>query len=189
MKTIFIISTVFLLILLGCESSFNGFEEEVVGGENFTITALKAYKAKNPSQIILAATGNRVERPYKVKKASGIIRIIAPSDVCEFAEVRIEGSGQGTHVGRFDVVNRYCVDAMSNPIPPITGTITAANGDSIYVVLTGSTTNSMGISTLNYIIVGGSGRFEGAGGGYILVGIVDETNLIWSLEGEGTIIF
>jgi len=91
-----------------------------------------------------------------------------------------EGTGTGTHLGKFTSYFEFCCEFISGIYPGPTGHIaayfTAANGDILYVSCAGQVLNGR----LDYhpadvnsyfkdpfLIVGGTGRFEGAtGSGY-----------------------
>jgi hypothetical protein len=77
---------------------------------------------------------------------------------------RVEGKGRASHVGRFTVTADVAVEVATG-IPHGTWTITAANGDELFMDMTGH-----GIDAHHgfgeFTITGGTGRFEGATGYY-----------------------
>jgi hypothetical protein len=104
--------------------------------------------------------------------------------------IHVEGTGTATHLGRYTLVSDFALDPET-----LTGTqratLTAANGD----VLT-ATVAAQGIPnddgvTLNTVesatITGGTGRFAGASGSYILRRVLVEATGVSSGAFEGTI--
>jgi hypothetical protein len=73
-----------------------------------------------------------------------------------------ESVGEATHVGRFTAISDAIID-VTNGFAMGTWTITAANGDQLFLDMTG-----YGIDDLHgagqFTITGGTGRFEGASG-------------------------
>lgn len=95
-----------------------------------------------------------------------------------------DGDGEATHLGRFSTHMTFCVDATdilddgqlsageSAPYDNGVGTLTAANGDELWITIAGAVLPS-GHPDFDYEFAdpfafsGGTGRFEGAsGGGY-----------------------
>ncbi len=105
-------------------------------------------------------------------------------------KVMILGEGNATHLGRYTVLNTYCVNSDGIPVSPVYGFITAANGDEIHTMLIGSSYNSdLDLFYLQYLVLDGTGRFEGVTGTISMFGTMDAQNLVWTLEGEATINF
>ncbi len=91
-----------------------------------------------------------------------------------------EGGGTGTHLGKFTHYFEFCCEFMSGIYPGPTGHMvaffTAANGDILYVSCAGQVLNGRldhHPADVNsyfkdpFVILGGTGRFEGAtGSGY-----------------------
>jgi hypothetical protein len=92
----------------------------------------------------------------------------------------VVGSGQATHLGEAGEASHVDVDLTSNPEPrpgciantvhddTRTVTLTAANGDTISLLLNGvgcntGPTTAMSLDT--YVVMGGTGRYSGATGG------------------------
>ena len=101
--------------------------------------------------------------PFK-GRSSGVVTTVRIDPVAGLAYTRAEGQGQATHLGRFtqtgDVANE---DATG--IPRGTWTLTAANGDMLFLTMGGhgiDETHGFGAFT----VVGGTGRFQGASGYY-----------------------
>ncbi|NNK69341.1 MAG: hypothetical protein HKO96_02610 [Flavobacteriaceae bacterium] len=96
------------------------------------------------------------ERPFKVRGA-GVFNL-ADSDVCApLATIIIEGTGNGTHIGNFDVLITECNDLAGTIIQ--NGIVTAANGDELYFVATNFSADDNGPFG-EYDFEGGTGRFE-----------------------------
>lgn len=81
------------------------------------------------------------------------------------------GAGVGSHIGRFEYSS---VDDFSSfPVVTGTATIIAANGDEIYTSFSGLLTpigEGLFSVTIENMITGGTGRFEGATGSYTSTG-------------------
>jgi hypothetical protein len=74
--------------------------------------------------------------------------------------------GEATHVGRFTLTSDIAVDVRFGTATG-TSTLTAANGDLLFLTLTGYAVAPAFIETVaNYTITGGTGRFEGATGSF-----------------------
>jgi hypothetical protein len=109
----------------------------------------------------------------------------------------ITGSGTGiaSHLGKFSLT--YSLDANLAALTETgSGTLIAANGDSIYVTITGSAAPSApGVLAVNEVwtITGGTGRFAGARGSfamdrqdyYLEVPIVTSGSFVGTIQVEG----
>jgi len=101
-----------------------------------------------------------------------------------------EGTGTATHLGRYTVAITLTLDLAT-----LTGieqsTLTAANGDILYTTATARGTPSGDGVTVNVVetatITGGTGRFAGATGDYILKCLVNQVTGTSTGTFEGTI--
>lgn len=101
------------------------------------------------------------------------------------------GSGTATHLGRYTVAISLTVDFAT-----LTGTeqlaLTAANGDMLYATATTRGSPSADGLTLNVVetatITGGTGRFAGATGTYVVRCVVDQATGTSTGAFEGTIV-
>lgn len=137
----------------------------------------------------------------KFQKASGTLEIQPPGhpdNDCgdDILRLCISGGGNCTHLGLLTVENEVCFyfdDAMNIvPVSDWLGYLTAANGDMIYTQLVYSWEMD-GMSYNLYVILDGTGRFEGATGYVENQGMIhfDPVNPLigtWELEGEGIIV-
>ena len=95
------------------------------------------------------------------------------------ADVAINVSGNITHLGKSTIQLRSVADfsgPVPVPLPPTTGTVTAANGDTISFILEWTATEvEAGVFHVSgpFDVTGGTGRFEGAGGGGTYDGLID----------------
>jgi hypothetical protein len=101
-----------------------------------------------------------VERPFQLQGTTTIIgNPFAPEGAT------MEASGTATHLGDWTEEGPVFFDGSSGP--PFAATaiahFTAANGDQLDVLLTGTIDASL-VATAIYHIVGGTGRFAGASG-------------------------
>jgi len=117
---------------------------------------------------------------------------------CEFAaqrlsptSIRITGTCHLTHLGRTTYVNLQTL--VPGPVTTFTNatTYTAANGDLLYTTATGTVTPADGGSRLIIAAtetpVGGTGRFERAGGAAALAGAVFPASGTGFYELTGTL--
>jgi hypothetical protein len=90
----------------------------------------------------------------------------------------VEGdvTGVATHLGQFSFTYQITV-TLSNGTGQGSGQLIAANGDSIYTTITGSSeaTTTPGISSITETdrVVGGTGRFAGAEGTFIVERLIN----------------
>ena len=107
------------------------------------------------------AAGQQV--PFK-GRSSGVVTAVGFDPVAGIAYSQVEGEGQATHLGRFTVTADVAV-TVATGIPQGTWTLTAANGDMLFLTMGGhgiDPTHGFGAFT----VVGGTGRFQGATGYY-----------------------
>ena len=97
-------------------------------------------------------------------RSSGVSIDVSFDPVAGISYGRIEGKGRATHLGRFTVTAEVAVEVATG-IPHGTWTLTAANGDMLFMDMTG-----YGIDDHHgfgqFTVTGGTGRFEGASGYY-----------------------
>jgi len=101
--------------------------------------------------------------PFK-GTSSGVVTATGFDPATGTAYTHLEGEGQATHLGQFTVTADVSVDVATG-IPQGTWTLTAANGDMIFLDMGGSgidETHGFGAFT----VTGGTGRFNGATGYY-----------------------
>lgn len=103
-------------------------------------------------------------------------------------------TGNATHFGRFTVTGPHRVNLAATPAAAVgTFEFTAANGDTLTASFTGlgTPTATPGIASIveTATITGGTGRFAGATGSFIVERIVDLINLQTTGSFEGTIIW
>jgi hypothetical protein len=116
----------------------------------------------------------------------------AEIDVVQDTTLLVDGSGTGiaTHLGRFTVTWEATVNLLNNSGVG-SFVFTAANGDSIFTDQVGQAepTETPGVFQVVEIntITGGTGRFTGATGSFILERLVDLTSGFTSGSFRGTI--
>ena len=99
--------------------------------------------------------------PFK-GRSSGVVTTTGFDPVAMIASTHVEGQGQATHLGQFTVTGDVDVNVVTG-IAEGTWTLTAANGDRLFLTMTGrGIDETHGIGT--FTVVGGTGRFEGATG-------------------------
>ncbi len=109
------------------------------------------------------------------------------------------GSGNATHLGRFGLTDTITVSLVPAAVPdcPVlgtnetfTGTLTAANGDTITLAGpgTGCPTSPTTVASQDALTVtGGTGRFEGASGSISLHTAVDRASHTEVITFDGTL--
>jgi len=109
------------------------------------------------------------------------------------------GSGNATHLGRFELTDTITVSLVPAAVPdcPVlgttetfTGTLTAAKGDTITLEGpgTGCPTSPTTVASRDAVTVtGGTGRFEGASGGITLHAAVDRATHTEVITFDGTL--
>lgn len=99
-------------------------------------------------------------------------------------------TGIGTHVGQFSFTYQLTV-TLSNGTATGSAQLIAANGDSIYSTVAGSSepTATPGVSSITEIntITGGTGRFAGAQGSFTVERLINQTTGLTSGSFHGTI--
>ncbi len=101
--------------------------------------------------------------PFK-GQSSGVVMAVGFDPVAGIAYSHVEGEGEATHLGHFTVTGNVAV-VLATGIPLGTWTLTAANGDMLFLAMGGfgiDPTHGFGAFT----VVGGTGRFKGATGYY-----------------------
>ena len=101
-----------------------------------------------------------VERPFELQGTTVVIgNPFAPEGAV------MEGAGTATHLGNWTNEGPIFFDGSSGPPFAATaiGHFTAANGDQLEFLLTGTIDASL-VATATYHIVGGTGRFANASG-------------------------
>jgi len=115
--------------------------------------------------LILSAPAMAAAKQVPFKgRSSGVVTAVGFDPVAGIAYTRVEGQGQATHLGHFTVTGDVAVDVATG-IPQGTWTLTAANGDMLFLAMGGhgiDATHGFGA----FMVVGGTGRFEGATGSY-----------------------
>jgi len=107
-------------------------------------------------------------------EAAGVLRLAAP------------GVGTLTHAGRFEIQQTNCVDLATGAITGGIGTLTTANGDEIHLEYSGRVLPGVVPETLDldYVVVGGTGRFEHAAG-ELHAAVVYTSATTWVSDGDG----
>ena len=107
------------------------------------------------SFLALAAPARAVERPHVSRGTA------------QFTATGFVGVGNATHLGRYDEAGTIQLFPTADPAvfdAVATVTYTAANGDQLHAVFTGTLNGATGVITATGTYVGGTGRFAGATG-------------------------
>ncbi len=181
-----------LVLLAGCsQDSLQG--DALVPGEDVQ-TATMLRDAGDDSCPVLVENLDCTGKTKVVKfRASGTITIEEPPEGCQVlgasSRVVIEGTGNMTHLGKFTVQLTYCQGGEFPDVYPVSlpsGTVTAANGDMLYVQYTAPAEPDPS-GWQHYVVMGGTGRYENACGYWDFCGGVDFENGSFSHDGLGAI--
>lgn len=112
-----------------------------------------------------AAAGELV--PFKGTD-SGMVQVVGQPPGTTEVITQDVSSGHGTHVGAYTLVGQETIDLTTLAISNGLATLTAANGDQIFLAYSGqampASTPGFLTSTFTATITGGTGRFAGATG-------------------------
>ena len=140
-------------------------------------------KASEDATHQKSENATRVEKIFKVRTTGTINEM-----TCDFDENLgkrvVEGTGQATHLGRFSLNLSYCFNEFG-PVEYIYATQTAANGDEVHSVVVGANPAQQ---SLDFAIIGGTGRFDGATGKITLFFEYPSPDT-FSNYGEGTLVY
>jgi hypothetical protein len=190
MKTHIACFFVLLIAAAGCEKA-NSSNEEIPDPE-LLLSPFFGYTytgglPENQSNLKSAT----VTKTIKFLETSGIMEF-SEGDCAPYFNTKLTGEGQSSLMGKYSLLNTFCSDGV-NPVTPIYGFLTAANGDEIHTMVTeagAAVENEFYELYYIYQVLGGTGRFEHIlSGEMIIYANVDFVNLTWTCEGEGTLIF
>ena len=145
--------------------------------------------------------------PFRASAYTGL-QGLAPDPACGAPPWLLNtqaGEGEATHLGRFQVTFTFCIDATdllddgmltegeSVPYTDGVGTITAANGDILYLAISGVIHPSADPDydfefEDAFTVEGGTGRFDGAAGGGTALGKVVQATNITDHSWSGTLV-
>lgn len=142
-----------------------------------------------PHQFALVQSHNNTPPAFKIdQKSSGEAIIIGWCDeAAGIVLTAAPGTGTATHMGRFTVQQAQCISTVTGAITNGEATLTAANGDQIFMTYTGAIVGGnpqLPVADLTYVVVGGTGRFANAEG-EIDIHVEYTTPSIWISTGSG----
>jgi hypothetical protein len=108
-----------------------------------------------------AIAGEQV--PFK-GGSSGVSTVVGFDPVAAIVYVHFVGTGQATHLGNFTATGDVAIHEIEGIVLGIY-TLTAANGDMIFLTMSGHGIDPFHASGA-FTVVGGTGRFQGATGSY-----------------------
>jgi hypothetical protein len=158
---------------------------------SLTLAALACSPDSSPSELTPsspALSEARTALPFK-----GTVDAVETSEylpATNSARIHLEGTGTATQLGRFRIVSDFVLDlATLRGIQK--STLTAANGDKIRATVAAQgidTGDGVTLRTMeSATITGGTGRFEGATGSYLLQRVLVQETGVSSGSFEGTI--
>lgn len=146
-------------------------------------TDLQTVRAEHGLAAPMAA-GASVTRGL-AQKSSGTLWPLGPCDAG--VALAAEGTGVGTHVGRFDLSLTWCMDPATGEISGAAGTVVAASGHRIEMTGTGQALSPTELA-FGLDIVGGTGRFQSASGRLDVTAVVGAAGG-WTSRGTGWITY
>ena len=190
MKTQIVLFFVLLIAAMGCDKT-TSLNAETLDPEllfspfiNYSYTGDLPENQNNLKSAMVSKT-------IKFQEVSGIFEF-QEGDCAPYLNARLIGEGQSSLMGHYRVLNTFCTDGV-NPVTPINGFLTAANGDEIHtmVIEAGPTVdNDKYESYYIYTVLEGTGRFENIVSGEMVLYVnASFETLTWTCEGEGTLVF
>lgn len=132
MKISTVLLSALLIFAIGCNEDISP-NEEILQPE-LLLSPLTNYSFTGDlPEISTHLKSAAVTKTIKFFEISGTIEF-GFGDCSPYINVLILGEGNATHLGRYTVLNKYCTDGV-NPVSPIYGFLTAANGDEIHTQL------------------------------------------------------
>jgi len=130
-------------------------------------------------QLAALCFATAVAGPNLRAKEKDVKGSIASVETFDFTTGQVDGSGTGvaSHLGRFTYTYHFVVHVLSTGIAVGVGTaeFTAANGDSFSTEIAAESAGPQDILE-HHTIVGGTGRFAGASGTFILDRFITESS-------------
>ena len=147
-------------------------------------------------QAMVSADGGQL--PYKAGGPEFVVQEVPHPDCGPGRlKVDIQGSGQGTYVGQYSIVRQHCFNFATFTIEDGSFEQTAANGDKLWGTYSGYTAGVLEFSEdgspvvilINspWTITGGTGRFAGAEGAGIAVGVFNVVSESGNFDMDGWI--
>lgn len=127
--------------------------------------------------LAVATRASAEERPHKLR---GAAHFVSPTDFV--------GSGEATHLGRY--AEAGTAQFSRTAVPGVLRVdawvvLTAADGDQLYETITGELDLRTGAITATVTYVGGTGRFDDAGGSATLSGqMLPDGTIAVAVEGS-----
>ena len=179
--------------LVGCSQSVSPTAPTSVSVDR-SVAATVGSETGRATPAAVGSNSAAQELPFK-GTLEGSFTFVPDPPPSTFASVDfVPLTGNATHLGRFTLTGPHRVNLAATPATAVgTFEFTAANGDTLRASFTGlgTPTATPGIASLveTATITGGTGRFAGATGSFIVERIVDLINLQTTGSFEGTIIW
>lgn len=179
--------------LVGCSQSVSPTAPTSPSADR-SVAATVGGETSRATPAAVSANSEAQELPFK-GTLEGSFTFIPDPPPSTFASVDFAPlTGHATHLGRFTLTGPHRVN-LAATVATAVGTfeLTAANGDTLRASFTGlgTPTATPGIASIveTATITGGTGRFAGATGSFIVERIVDLINLQTTGSFEGTIVW
>jgi hypothetical protein len=157
-----------------------------------TLSAL-ASCSSDPARALIAPSAPSLSAARTASSFKGSMEAVETSEYrpeTNSALVRIKGKGTATHLGRFTLESVFVLD-LATLKGTQRSTLTAANGDVITATVAAQgipNDDGLTLRTMEYAtITGGTGRFAGATGSYLLQRVLVEASGVSRGSFEGTI--
>ena len=179
--------------LVGCSQSVSPTAPTSVSVDR-SVAATVGSETGRATPAAVGSNSAAQELPFK-GTLEGSFTFVPDPPPSTFASVDfVPLTGNATHLGRFTLTGPHRVNLAATPATAVgTFEFTAANGDTLRASFTGlgTPTATPGIASIveTATITGGTGRFAGATGSFIVERIVDLINLQTTGSFEGTIIW
>lgn len=140
------------------------------------------------STVQITQAKNEEPRPFKGSTSASIAFFDPGTEGCGGTFLVVTGGGTSTHTGKYTFRFTDCFDSPSPR--KLVGTVTAANGDQLYVEQVGGSDDVPGSEYDVYEWKGGTGKFAGASGSYTSTySTYDFENNIFISEQVGTLTY
>jgi hypothetical protein len=188
------VAAVSLVWLVGCSQPLSPTGPTQVSAVRSSAPATVADATTATIRALVNSKPAAQELPFK-GRLQGSFTFVPDPPPSTFASVNFGPlTGNATHLGRFTLTGPHRVNVAVTPATA-TGTFefTAANGDTLTASFTGLGTPTAvpGVASIveTATITGGTGRFAGATGSFIVERTVDLINLQTTGSFEGTIVW
>lgn len=192
-----------MLLSTSCEDEILDTRDRMVEESDFVlepyINAFNHYQADDfdlQTYLKSAKSAKKtLTKSIEFKRSTGTFSVVPNMGFCDDIpaplQMVVEGSGIATHLGLFKVLNLACMDIYGNFLSPVSGFITAACGSEIHTMMGVPYPDLDNPPNLYYpyTIIGGTEKYKGASGYFLMYGYTDPATGKWSFTGKGEITY